>query len=129
MATSLQNLTLPVNPLKIIRDSQIDATPENAVGGAGSQVRMVQIDNSLNTVDVWFKLYNNAAPTVGTTAPDITIPARAGKIVTLIIQQQAGGSAGVGFGISLSMACVTNGGGTAGASSPALAVSVVVVIS
>lgn len=103
----------------IVLDTDADGTAENNVRGGASTVYMISVDNSLNAGGAsYLKLYNDAAPTVGTTAPTLVIPVAAsgtGVWVNL---------SGFAFATALSLACVTDGGGTAGTTSPASNVTV-----
>ena len=53
----------------------LNATSQNDVGGASNtRIYSIEIDATANTgEDVSFKLWDNAAPTVGTTAPNMTM--------------------------------------------------------
>lgn len=107
--------TTPLNsPLgaAIIVDTDVTATAVNNVRGAPSTVYVIEGDNTLNGSESFIKIYNLAAPIVGTDPPYISIPLPAngtGKWNNL---------AGKALSVALSYACVTNGGGTAGTSSP-----------
>jgi hypothetical protein len=119
MPVSNQSMTIGAANLRALRDDNCNATPENNItGGLPSTIFAVQIDNSANSATSYFKVYNNAAPVVGTTAPGMIIPVPGGKIVTAIF-----GPNGVNFLTALSFACVTSGG-TGGAANPANTVTV-----
>jgi hypothetical protein len=84
---------------------------------------LVSVDNSANASAASFlKLWNAAAPTVGTTVPDMIIRVPGGATTLLAIPE------GVSFGTGLSFACVT-AGGTGGVTGPTSDVSVVLVFS
>lgn len=112
MSVTISQLSNPLGT-RIIRDDDADATSENDVLSGAATIIRVKVDNTANGHDVYLKLYNDAAPTVGTTAPNIVIPAKAGKSAILAIQ----GGSGISFGTALSFACVTTGG-TGGTTSP-----------
>jgi hypothetical protein len=123
MATSIQQMTLG-SSLKIIRDTDADATSESNVTGAAATISLIEVDNTANaSTTVFLKLYNSAAPTIGTTAPDIVIPAGGGQIVRAALAS----ATAISFATGLSFACVTNGGGTAGTTSPVNDVAVAIV--
>ena len=110
---------------KVVRDTSLAATFQTAVG-ASAVLYLIQADNSANAAQVnYLKLWNNASPTVGTTAPDMIVRLPAGSTVKLAI---TGDDAdGVTFGTAITMACVQEAG-TAGTSAPTSAVSVVLVV-
>ena len=92
-----------------IYQSDATATADDAIASSGT-LRIVEIDNTLNTSASYVKLYDNASPTVGTTAPDFCFLAPASKKLTYICNN------GSDF-TNLSLACTT-AGGTAGTGSP-----------
>ena len=67
----------------------------------------LELDNSAVAAVTYFKLYNNAAPVVGTTAPDAIIMIPANATISVAIP------GGVTFATALSYVAVTTGG-TAG---------------
>ncbi len=124
MAVAIQAMSV-ASGLKLVRDADCDGTAENDVDAGSCTLWLVLIDNTGNDSDrVYLKLWDHAAPTVGTTAPNLTLPASAGQTVTMAILP-----AGLAFATGLSLACVTNGGGTAGTGDPTNAVAVALVIS
>jgi len=98
--------------LKLVRDTTSNATAENDVNGGAAVFYGIEVDNSLNSSAVYVKLYNNAGPTVGTTAPDITMKVSAGSTRRMMVAE------GIAFATALSFATVTDGGGTAGTTNP-----------
>ena len=110
MAISKQTLSFTSN-LKLIRDTDADATSENDVNSGAATLYGIKADNSANSAASFVKLYNNAAPTVGTTAPDIILKVKGSKIRRVLFPK------GIAFGTALSYACVTTGG-TGGTSNP-----------
>ena len=122
MATTKQAMSL-TSGLKVVRDTDADATGEADMGPGASTLWLVSIDNSANASQkVFFKLWDATAPTVGTTAPNMIIPAPGGATVTLAILE------GLSFATGISAACVT-AGGTGGITNPTSDVITVVVIS
>jgi hypothetical protein len=107
------------NPLggKVITDTSTDATAAANVTGAASNLFYIEVDNTANSAASYFKVYNHASPTVGTTVPDIVVRAAASSKEYFICPQ------GVTLGTGLSYACTT-AGGTAGTGSPSSAVIV-----
>tara|TARA_R110000824_G_scaffold190165_1_gene371586 strand:- start:320 stop:685 length:366 start_codon:yes stop_codon:yes gene_type:complete len=116
MAVSITNLGSPL-AVKLVIDTTADATSAANVTGASGNLFLVEIDNTNNTAISYLKLYNHASPTVGTTAPDLVLPAPASTKLTYAIPQ------GVAFGTAISIAATT-AGGTAGTGSPSGAVTV-----
>lgn len=113
MAITISQVSNPVGT-RIITDTDSDATSEDDVLSGAATVIKVEVDNSLNGTKVYTKLANNAAPTVGTTDPDIQIPVAAGEKATLAPQP----GSGIAFGTALSFWTTTEAG-TAGTTSPA----------
>ena len=117
MALSVSTQASPVATRLVVQTSAT-ATADNNITNATGSVYMVDIDNTANAGQaVYVKLYDNASPTVGTTAPDIVCLATQG------IRRQYVMPEGVAFGTAISMCCVT-AGGTAGTTSPSSAVIV-----
>lgn len=111
MATTKQAMSL-TSSLKVVRDTDADATSEADLNVGAATLYLVSIDNSANASQkVYFKLWDATAPTVGTTAPNMIIPAPGGATVTLAILE------GLSFATGLSAACVT-AGGTGGITGP-----------
>jgi hypothetical protein len=124
--TSKQDMDL-VSGLSIFRiadpDGTGDATQDDLNSGAAT-VYLVQITNTANlATKVYFKLYNAANPTIGTTAPDMVIPCPGGSTVKMAIIE------GCALSTALSVACVTNGGGTGGTTAPTSDVPCIIVAS
>jgi hypothetical protein len=120
MAITQINISSPAVEI-LYQETVIGATLE-AVKASSAVIYWVTIDNSLNGVASYLKLWNVASGsvTLGTTAPDevIFVPASA-KITHNFL---TGALAGKTFGTALTVACVTTGG-TAGTSAPASAVT------
>ena len=109
--------TTVVQGIVLIHDATANATPESNVRSGATTVRRVVIGNP-NPAAVYFKAYNNTAPTVGTTDPDLILPAAASATASYTIP-----NGGHTFGTALSFAVVTSAG-TGGTSNPATAVLV-----
>ena len=117
MATDTIPLSSPIGA-NIFEDSNSNGTGTQ-VKASSAVVFGVDIDNSLNTSTSHTKLYNNAAPTIGTTAPHAIIRTKASarRMITY------GTGEGATFGTALFVATVT-AGGTGGTTSPGNAVTV-----
>jgi len=111
------------NPLggKVITDSSVTATAVANATGAASNIHYIEVDNTANSAASYVKLWNHAAPTVGTTVPDVVVRAKAATKEHFIVPQ------GIVFGAALSYACTT-AGGTAGTGSPTSAVIVRMIV-
>ena len=67
----------------IYRDTNTNASNSAAVGSTQTVV-LVNVDNRLNTTeDVYFKIYDAAGPTIGTTEPDTIVRCRKGERIEL----------------------------------------------
>lgn len=121
MAITNSPLTL-TSSLKHIVDTDSNATSESDILGGAATLYLVYINNSANAAKSYTKFWNNAAPVVGTTAPDMSIPVDAGETLKLAIP------AGVSFGTALSFATVSDAGGTAGTTDPTSDVRVELVV-
>ena len=94
-------------------DADCDTTVET-VAGSGVTVHAIDIDNTLNTSthDVWLHMFNTTGSvTVGTTAPDSSLPCRGGERITYSSVD------GWAFATGLKVCCKT-AGGTAGTTAP-----------
>jgi hypothetical protein len=120
MAVSVMDM----GDMAVVYDADADEVAENDVRGGPCTVYGVAIDNSqADAAPMFLKLYDNIAPTVGTTDPDEVIPVEgngAGDTETVNDGDAfilLNGSTGIPFTIGLSFA-VTDAGGTAGAGAP-----------
>lgn len=111
MALTTTPLNNPIGAA-IVTQTVCNATPNDDVRAGASTVYQVDIDNTANGAATFVKFYDNAAPSVGTTAPDyiFRVPASVRKVFTLDLS-------GIAFATALSFAAVT-AGGTAGTSNP-----------
>ncbi len=87
----------------IYTDTDANATSEDDVGSGAKTVYMVDIDNP-SAEKVYFKGYNNASPSVGSTAVDLLLPCVAGA------RRQYTFPKGLNFATGLSFACVQESG-------------------
>jgi hypothetical protein len=115
MTLSISTQVSPIGS-KLIVDTSVTATSKNAVTGEAGTIYMIDIDNTLNTSASYFKIYDVAAPTVGTSIPDhvFKIPSSQRRCIAV--------PEGLDF-TNLSYACTT-AGGTAGSTGPTSAVTV-----
>jgi len=113
---AVSNLILAALAANLFQDTVNANTPIVVKGSAGT-LYLIHIDNTLNGVPSFVKLYDTAAVvTVGTTAPDWIIKVPAGvKLPVPFV-------GGVAFAAGLQAATVTTGG-TSGTTSPASAVA------
>lgn len=109
MTLSISTQVSPVGT-KLIVDTAAGATANNSVTGTSGSIYMIDIDNELNTSASYLKIYDSAAPTIGTSIPDHTfkIPSSQRRCIAIL--------EGLDF-TNLSYACVTTGG-TAGTTGP-----------
>jgi len=96
---------------KIIRDTDSDGTAEQNVADGATSLYVAHFDNAANGAASYAKFYNLAAPTVGTSEPELIIPLPASGRRTLVCNE------GHRFTVALSVASVT-AGGTAGTTGP-----------
>lgn len=96
---------------RTIRDADVDATVEKDVSDGPCTLYGARIDNSANAAISYIHMWNNANPTIGTTAPDVVLPVNASDRVTYFFKD------GIAFSTSLSYAGKTVGG-TAGSTGP-----------
>ena len=120
MATTQITLGYP-SGTKIFQETDLEGTAIAVASGAAT-VYQVEVDNALNTVASFVKLWNAASGsvTVGTTAPDwcLMVPASVKRSLSMVD--------GVAFGTALTAACVTTAG-TAGTTNPTSSVIVKIV--
>lgn len=111
MALSVSTQVSPVGT-KLVVETAAGATPANSVTGAAGTLYMVEVDNTANPADpAYLKVYNDPAPVVGTTPPDL--------ILHVPVNQRRDFVVPAGWDFSaLSFACVTSPG-TAGSTAPA----------
>lgn len=111
----------------LIRDSQMNASGDNDVGSGARAMVNLSVDNSGNAAQqVYAKFYNAAAPTIGTTAPDMIIPVAGGSTMEMSVSRLTLVGTAI-FGTAVSYACVTTPG-TAGATNPTADVAMTLLI-
>jgi hypothetical protein len=122
MTLSVSTQVSPVGT-KLTRQTDADENANNDVTNTSGTIYQVQIDNTGNADNAaYLKIYDDAAPTVGTTAPDFIFKAPISQTRDYVIP--LGGD----FTTALSFACVISGG-TAGTTGPTSAVTVRIVSS
>lgn len=110
MSLSVSTQASPIGT-KLVQETAAGATPDNNVTGAAGSIYLLDIDNSNNSDNpAYLKVYDNAAPVVGTTAPDLIVRVPANQRRSMAIPE------GWAF-TALSFACVISGG-TAGSTGP-----------
>lgn len=102
MPTAIQNLET-----HRIKDVDVDSTFV-AIKTASSTFFGVDVDNSANTVAVFFEVYNDASPSVGTDEPDFRFKILAGAKRKCVPNE----GHGVVMGTAISVACVLTAGGS-----------------
>lgn len=106
------SVSTQVSPIatKLVVQTAAGATADSNVLGAAGAIYFIDVDNTANAAASYLKIYDAAAPVVGTTPPDIIVRVKAGQRRSLVIPE--------GLSVTvLSMACVT-AGGTAGTTAP-----------
>ena len=110
----------------MVKQTDATATADTDItGGANFVITTIDVDaltnNLPNTETAFLKFYDDGDPTVGTTEPVMVLPTIGG--VRHIFQISGGGFT---FSTAVSIACVTDGGGAAGTTSPTTDVGVVI---
>jgi hypothetical protein len=122
MAITIFPLDIAGHFPRIFADADADSTSENNVNDGAATIYAVTIDNTVNAAVEYLKLYNNAAPTVGTTDPDMILFITANAVRTFVFKT------GNNFATALSYAMVT-AGGTGGTTGPTSDVLVKILVS
>ena len=97
-----------VNSVGVVLDTVIAATAERDVNGGATHVLAIVIANPNAAEDAHFKMYDNVAPTIGTTDPEFILFVPRNKTTVYIF-----GDGECEFTTALSYALVTQAG-TAG---------------
>ena len=119
--TKLSNVSALIEYL----DSASNATSEDNVTAAAPTIYQLKTNNSGNAAAVYTKIWDNAAPTVGTTAPNWILKVKAsGTLKMTVARSDAAG--GATMQTALSFATVTTAG-TAGTTNPTTAPSVAII--
>ena len=113
MTVSVSTQVSPVGT-KLVKDTDANEVAQTNVTGAAGTIYMLDIDNTGNPADVaYLKIYDDAAPTVGTTDPDFIFKVPVNQRRQIVCPD------GLDFA-ALSYAVVTSGGtpGTTGPTNP-----------
>ncbi len=102
----------------LVQQTDCDATMnQDVTGGTNLVLTTVEIDAKTNSLptneNAFVKFYGAGSDVVGTTAPQMVLPVKGGNHV---VYQISGG--GFTWPTSINMACVSDGGGTTGTTSP-----------
>ena len=105
MAVTVTNQATPLGN-KMVHDTSANGAAATNTTGASGVLFLVQIDNTANSQVSYFKMYNNASVTPGTTVPDFVfmVPASASRAYSIPL--------GVSFGTAFSHCCTSTGGTT-----------------
>jgi len=121
MTLSVSTQVSPVGT-KLIKDTDAGATAQTDVTGTAGSIFMIDVDNTANGADAaYLKIYDDAAPTVGTTDPDHIFRIPVNQRRTIVAPD------GLDFS-ALSYAVVTSPG-TPGTTAPANTVTLSMVTS
>ena len=107
---------VPPVATKLVVDTDANATAEVAVTGAAGSIFQIEVDNTANVAASYLKIFDSAAPVVGTTDPDYIIKVPSNTKLSFVCPD------GMSFN-DLSFAVVTTGG-TGGTTAPSSAVIV-----
>lgn len=110
MSISTTQQATPIGA-KLVTETAANATADTDIVSGSATIYMIDIDNSAVAATTYVKLYNNANPTVGTTAPDMVL------MVAATTRRVFPFPEGIAFGTAVSFAAVTTGG-TSGTTSP-----------
>lgn len=105
-------------------NTDVDENAVDDVRNGKCRIEAVTVVNGAAAVN-YVKIYDHTGPTVGGTAPVLTLPVPASVTRTFELRQyDADGNyeGGIQFKNGVSYACVSDGGGTAGTTAPASAV-------
>jgi len=116
MALSTTPQPAPLAAILVDQTSATATADDNATGSSGSWY-LVDIDNTANGAATYVKIYDDAAPSVGTTEPNWVFMAPASTRVVYSV------STAVAFATALSFCAVTTPG-RGGTTSPTSAVPV-----
>lgn len=119
MALTVLPLGFP-SAMKMISETALGATADNNVADGGATVYAVVVDASAAGAATYVKLWNNVAPVVGTTDPEMVLMVPTGGRKQFLF------TVGSAFSTGVSMAALTTGG-TAGVTPPSGSVIVDVV--
>ena len=120
MATSA---TLPLARItsQMVKNTALSTSADNNITGSNDTIYMLDITNNHGSAKGYLKIFDSAAPTVGTTHPDIIIPIAGAQRQIVTIAE------GITSTTGISWAFTDAGGsaGTGGIPGGALAIAVV----
>ena len=116
--TKTTGFSSPLGSVLVVQTASTATADNDVTGGSNLTLNVMEVDNATSAT-VYVKLYDNAAPTVGTTVPKFIFPVSAGSTRTLnaLGGSSNSGSGGFLFSTAISLATATEGG-TAGTESP-----------
>lgn len=97
------NSVIGTNAVKVVTNTDCDETADNNVLPGAGNLQMVEIDNTGNaSAGFYLQLYNHAAPTAGTTEPEMVLTCAAGANAQYVFPRN------IVFGTAISMMGSTN---------------------
>ena len=76
MAAEITALFDPLGT-RVLRDTAVTNSAVNGLTNASSTIYAIEFDNSMNSAVTYFKMYEHASPTIGTTDPSFILKAAA----------------------------------------------------
>lgn len=107
---------------RTIRDADVDSTVEKDVADGPCTIYGVNINNAANAAISYIHFWNDANPTIGTTAPDMVLPCNASDRVSYFFPD------GLTFATTALSYAGKTVGGTSGSTGPTSDVLVEIVI-
>ena len=105
----------------IVSDTSAGATGQDNVTGAASTIHSIEVDNTANSsTTVYFKIFDDANPSINNDAPDYTFPVPGGQKIAFVTGDV------LAFSTAISYACVT-GKAKGNVTPPASAVPVLII--
>jgi len=114
--TKTTGFSSPLGSVLVIQPASTATAANDVTGGANKTLNVMEVTNE-SAATAFVKLYDHAAPTVGTTVPDLIFPIESGATRTLNILGGSANTGGYTFTTGISMATLTTAG-TAGTASP-----------
>lgn len=99
MSLSVTQIATPLGS-KLVQETAAGVSPKNNVTGASGAIYMIEYDNSANAATAFLKLYDHAAPTVGTTAASLVIPIAASARRAIAMPEGLPFSVGISFAVT-----------------------------
>jgi hypothetical protein len=106
MATSA---TLPLARItsQMVKNTAVGASADNHLTGSNATIYMLDITNNHGSAKGYFKIFDSANPTVGTTSPEIIIPIAGAQRQIVTIAEGITSTTGISWAF-------VNAAGTAG---------------